>query len=112
MEPRLIKLLEVLQRNADNVVKKEEILASAWDNVVVSEESITRAIFDLRKDLDKRFVDPPQIQTIRKVGYRLINNQTMDSRGSKGMLKSIGKIVAILILALAFTLMLIRAINY
>ena len=112
MEPRLIKLLEVLQRNADNVVKKEDILNSAWGDVVVNEESITRAIFDLRKDLDKRFANPPKIQTIRKVGYRLKNPGEESPEGSKSILKVIGKVVAFTILILAFVIILIRAINY
>ena len=55
MEPRLMKLLEVLVRNSNDVVKKEEILASAWADVVVNDESIPRAISDLRKALGEHF---------------------------------------------------------
>lgn len=110
MEPRLIKLLHVLYENANEVVTKDIIMKSAWGDVVVNDESISRAVFDLRKDLDKRFSNPPIIQSIRKVGYRLVIEVT--PLKSKHTLVQALKYLGYLVVVLFFLVILIRAINY
>jgi DNA-binding winged helix-turn-helix (wHTH) protein len=110
MEPRLIKLLHVLYENANEVVTKDVIMKSAWGDVMVNEESISRAVFDLRKDLDKRFSNPPTIQSIRKVGYRLVVK--VSPLKSKHILVRALTYLGYVVAALFFLGILIRAIHY
>ena len=112
MEPRLIRLLDVLYRNANEVVKKKDIMESVWQNVVVNEESVPRAILDLRRILNSQFANPPEIQTIRKVGYRLVLNEPKEPNRIKRSLQVVLKMMLILLGIVAFLIMLVRAINY
>jgi DNA-binding winged helix-turn-helix (wHTH) protein len=71
MQPRLLKLLFVLTNRSNRVISRQELIAKVWDDVVVGEESLSKAAFDLRQFLDENFINRPNIETIRKVGYRL-----------------------------------------
>lgn len=73
LEPRLVKLLCFLGANEERVLSREELVQELWPRVVVNENSLTRAISELRKQLqsqDSRF--PNYIETIPKRGYRLL----------------------------------------
>ena len=112
IEPRLIRLLELLCRNANEVVRKKDIMDSVWQNVIVSEESVPRAILDLKRTLNTRFSNPPEIQTIRKVGYRLTLIPSVKKNRIVQTLRVVG-IIAVMTVGLSlFLIMLVRAINY
>ena len=73
LEPRLIKLLCFLGANEEQVLSREELVQELWPRVVVNENSLTRAISELRKQLqiqDSRVSN--YIETIPKRGYRLL----------------------------------------
>ncbi len=73
LEPRLVKLLCFLGANEERVLSREELVQELWPRVVVNENSLTRAISELRKQLqcqDSRV--PNYIETIPKRGYRLL----------------------------------------
>ncbi|MFT4815870.1 MAG: DNA-binding winged helix-turn-helix (wHTH) protein [Cyclobacteriaceae bacterium] len=73
LEPRLIKLLCFLGANEELVLSREELIQELWPRVVVNENSLTRAISELRKQLqsqDSRVSN--YIETIPKRGYRLL----------------------------------------
>jgi len=73
LEPRLVKLLCFLAANEDRVLSREELVQELWPRVVVNENSLTRAISELRKQLQS---EGPRvanyIETIPKRGYRLL----------------------------------------
>lgn len=71
LEPRLSRLLYLLARQEGEIISREELISQIWQETIVNEESLTRAIADLRKTLDKNFDNPPVIQTLRKRGYQL-----------------------------------------
>jgi DNA-binding winged helix-turn-helix (wHTH) protein len=72
LEPRLMKLLCFLAANQGAVVSRDELVALLWPRVIVNENSLTRAISELRKQLDAPATPARQaIQTIPKRGYRL-----------------------------------------
>lgn len=113
LEPRLMKLLAVLLQQKNEILKREELINQVWEDTLVNEESLTKAIFDLRQFLRLHLSDKVKIQTIRKIGYKLIleehvPEQSRLKRLAKGLLR------AALYLFLAFVLfaILIRAINY
>ncbi len=73
LEPRLVKLLCFLAANEDRVLSREELVLELWPRVIVNENSLTRAVSELRKQLqtsNSGIVN--YIETIPKRGYRLI----------------------------------------
>jgi DNA-binding winged helix-turn-helix (wHTH) protein len=73
LEPRLVKLLCFLAANEHRVLSREELVQELWPRVIVNENSLTRAISELRKQLQStNAAHPNYIETIPKRGYRLI----------------------------------------
>ncbi|GAB5520072.1 MAG: winged helix-turn-helix domain-containing protein [Rhodothermales bacterium] len=72
LEPRIMAVLLCLASHAGEVVPRETLMDTVWPDVVVGEDPLNRAISTLRKVFgdDPRY--PETIETIRKVGYRLI----------------------------------------
>ena len=54
LEPRLIKLLCFLGANEELVLSREELIQELWPRVIVNENSLTRAISELRKQLQSQ----------------------------------------------------------
>lgn len=73
LEPRLIKLLCFLGANPQRVLSRDELVAELWPKVIVNENSLTRAVSELRKQLElPGDANTAFIETIPKKGYRLI----------------------------------------
>ena len=73
LEPRLVKLLCFLGANEERVLSREELVQELWPRVVVNENSLTRAISELRKQLQSQDSRVSRyIETIPKRGYRLL----------------------------------------
>lgn len=73
LEPRLIKLLCFLAANEERVLSREQLVQELWPRVVVNENSLTRAISELRKQLQSPdSLISNYIETIPKRGYRLL----------------------------------------
>ncbi len=69
------KTMELLLRLADrpgDVVTRDELLASIWPDTHTGEEVLTRVVSDLRAALGDDRKSPQFVETIPKVGYRLI----------------------------------------
>lgn len=72
LEPRLMRLLCYLAANGEAVLSRDELVQELWPKVIVNENSLTRAVSELRKQLDSAEAAGSQfIQTIPKRGYRL-----------------------------------------
>lgn len=69
LEPKPLKLLALLLRNAGEVVTREEIQAEVWDDRVTVANTIPTAIGKLRKVLDEDC--SISIETVPRSGYRL-----------------------------------------
>lgn len=109
VEPRLLKLLNLLTIHANQVVKRNELIEQVWENVVVTEESLSKAIFDLRKFLNETFDDAPQILTIRKVGYKL---ESIPATRSHRLLRLAAKLVMYILIAAVMFVLIVRAVRY
>jgi TolB-like protein/DNA-binding winged helix-turn-helix (wHTH) protein/Tfp pilus assembly protein PilF len=72
LEPKAFRLLQFLIEHRDHVVSKEEILAAIWDDSVVSDNALSRAIAQIRKIIGDDSKHPSYLETVPKVGYRLI----------------------------------------
>ncbi len=72
IEPRAMSLLVTLSRSPATVVTRRQLHERVWSDVAVSDETVNRTVFDLRRVLGDRASNPVYLETIRKVGYRLI----------------------------------------
>ncbi len=84
IEPRLMSLLVYLAENQGETLTRENLLDTVWEDCNVSLETLNSSISRLRKILGDTGKEKKYIETIPKVGYRLImpvdfNGQTEDS---------------------------------
>ena len=74
LDPKVMDVLLVLARNAGQVVLREDLLARLWPNAVVTDESLSRCIYELRRQLSLAGGDDRyrvMFETVPKRGYRL-----------------------------------------
>ncbi|BCW88002.1 hypothetical protein sos41_11390 [Alphaproteobacteria bacterium SO-S41] len=69
LEPRVMQVLVALHRARGAIVTRDELTMSCWGGRVVGEDAINRALGRLRRLAQQS--DAFQLETIRKVGYRL-----------------------------------------
>jgi TolB-like protein/DNA-binding winged helix-turn-helix (wHTH) protein/Tfp pilus assembly protein PilF len=74
LDPKVMDTLLVLAEAANQVVLRDLLMARLWPDAVVTDESLSRCIYELRRQLslaggDERFT--ALIETIPKRGYRL-----------------------------------------
>lgn len=72
LEPRVAYLLYYLAKNAGTPVSRDSLMEQVWPGMVVGDEALTSAINKLRKAFGDDRHHPEVIETIPKVGYRLI----------------------------------------
>ena len=72
LEPKIMAVLVALARTPREVVTREYLLDTIWANTVVTDEVVTRCISEIRQVFADRSGVPGFIQTIPKVGYRLV----------------------------------------
>lgn len=72
VQPKVMAVLLCLAKHSGDVVTRDEIVKTVWGKLVVSDESLTRCISELRQSLGDNRQDPGYLQTIPKIGYRLV----------------------------------------
>jgi Tol biopolymer transport system component/DNA-binding winged helix-turn-helix (wHTH) protein len=72
IEPKVMKVLLTLSAQQGRVIPKEELISTVWPDTFVSDDVLTRCISILRRITDDDPHTPHFIQTIPKVGYRLV----------------------------------------
>jgi adenylate cyclase len=72
LEPKVMDVLVCLARYQDRVVKRDELINEVWGGIPVTDEVLSRAISVLRTRLGDNRMTPSFIQTLPKVGYRLL----------------------------------------
>ncbi|MGI9263600.1 MAG: tetratricopeptide repeat protein [Gammaproteobacteria bacterium] len=72
LEPQVMKVLSFLASNAGEVVTKQELLDTLWNGSIVNDPALTRCISQIRQALGDDPKQPRYIQTIPKIGYRLV----------------------------------------
>lgn len=77
LEPKVMEVLAVLTRNRGRVVSRDELLNEVWPGVFVTEQTLSRCIYQLRRDLRRIGGEPDfeefnVIETLPKRGYRLL----------------------------------------
>lgn len=76
LEPRILRLLEVLLDSPGKLVTKEELLAKIWDGRAVAENVITVAMVRLRKALGHGASEQEFVKNVHGRGYRFVRPVT------------------------------------
>ena len=85
LEPRVMQVLVALAEAGGGVVSRDMLAARCWDGRIVGEDALNRVIAKLRAaGADGQFT----IETVKKVGYRLIpgtpqSSPPLDAQGQK-----------------------------
>jgi TolB-like protein/DNA-binding winged helix-turn-helix (wHTH) protein len=72
VEPRVMQVLVALARAGGNILTRDDLLASCWRGVIVGEDAISRVMGRLRRLSEQLGDGVFMIETITKVGYRLV----------------------------------------
>jgi DNA-binding winged helix-turn-helix (wHTH) protein/tetratricopeptide (TPR) repeat protein len=80
LEPRVMQLLVALHRAEGGVVSKNDLSQLVWEGRIVGEDAINRVVSRLRAVAEKQAGGVFRVETITKVGYRLV---TADDRASQ-----------------------------
>lgn len=72
LEPKIMQVLVALATDGGEVVTREQLRGAVWPDVFVGEDVLIRAISELRRAFADDPRSPTVIETIPKVGYRLI----------------------------------------
>ena len=81
LEPRVMQVLVALASAQGAVVSRDELIRRCWGGRIVGEDSISRTIARLRKLADDHPEAGFRIETITKVGYRLVGTAVPDAPG-------------------------------
>lgn len=94
VEPRVMQVLVALAGRAGEVVSRDDLVTQCWDGRVVSEDAIQRPIARLRKLGDDSGAF--EIETITKVGYRLIDPQSASAKSDAAASEGRDVVLAVL----------------
>jgi len=72
LKPRSMQVLAMLASAGGDVVTRSEVMDAVWGRSMVTEDVLTQSIVEIRKAFDDDARNPRVIETIRKVGFRLI----------------------------------------
>src|SRR5258708_26020933 len=70
VEPKVMEVLVVFARHADQTVSRDQLIEACWGGRIVSDDAVSRVVAQVRSLA--RSLDPPpcRLETVRKVGYR------------------------------------------
>lgn len=74
VEPRVMQVLVALARADGAILSRDDLTRSCWEGRVVGEDAINRVISRLRRLADGIAGGQFRIETVTKVGYRLVLN--------------------------------------
>lgn len=73
VEPRVMQVLVALIQAGGRILTRDDLLMSCWHGIVVGEDAIDRVIGRLRRLADGVGGGAFKVETITKVGYRLVS---------------------------------------
>ncbi len=73
LEPRVMQVLVALLRAGGQIVSRDELIEACWRGVVVGDDALNRVTGRLRRITEGIGAGIFQIETIAKVGYRLVS---------------------------------------
>ncbi len=76
LPPMALKILELLIRNAPNVVSRQQMEDALWRDTPPDSDALRAHLYSLRNAVDKPF-DKPLIHTLHGIGFRLADNDAI-----------------------------------
>lgn len=105
VEPRIMRVLEILVQNSPNVVSRKQLIDEVWNNYGGADDALHQAVSHLRKILGDTDKENRLIETVVKKGYRYtgsIDSKATHMTDSKIFKKKwISIVVLIVIIGLA-----------
>jgi len=87
VEPRVMRVLLCLAARPGEVLTREALLDAVWSDSFPNDEGLTQAVCKLRKAFGDRATRSTVIETIPKVGYRLVAPVSAQPVSSNGQAK-------------------------
>ncbi len=85
VELKVMRVLLRLAARRGEVARREELIQEVWPDTFVTDDVLKRCISDLRKALGDDRQEPRFIETIPKVGYRLLTPvEPLEPQGDHG----------------------------
>jgi DNA-binding response OmpR family regulator len=72
LPPIPLKILALLMRQSPQIVTRQDIERHIWGENLPETDSLRAHLHTLRLLVDKPFTQPPLLQTIRGIGYRIV----------------------------------------
>ena len=72
VQPKIMDVLVLLAERPGEVVTREQLFRTVWAGTHVTEHALSRSISELRKIFKDSHRRPRVVETIPKIGYRLI----------------------------------------
>lgn len=72
VKPKSMAVLQRLAESAGEVVRRDELFTAVWPGGAVTDDALTQCIVELRKAFGDRARRPKVIETVPKVGFRLL----------------------------------------
>ena len=72
VKPKTMAVLQCLANARGGVVTRDELFEAVWPNIAVSDDVLTQSIVELRKAVGDSPQAPTFIETVPRVGFRLI----------------------------------------
>ena len=72
LAPKAMAVLARLAASAGEVVTRQELFDSVWPRVEISDDALTQRVAELRRVFGDSAQDPHYIETIPRIGFRLI----------------------------------------
>lgn len=72
VKPKSMAVLERLAQTPGEVVTRAELFDAVWPGSAVTDDVLTQCVVELRRALDDSARDPRYIETVPKVGFRLL----------------------------------------
>src|SRR5689334_2150831 len=79
IEPRVMQLLVALRRAGGGLVSKVDLADLCWEGRFVGDDAIHRVVSRLRNVAETRAGGQFRVETVKKVGYRLVVSDGGDS---------------------------------
>jgi DNA-binding winged helix-turn-helix (wHTH) protein/Tfp pilus assembly protein PilF len=91
LEPKVMRVLVALGGDLGNVLSRNDLIELCWDGLIVDDNAINRVIFRLRHTLKELSDNAVRLETIPRVGFRLVvDGQAMDNVPSDPLLGAVG----------------------
>ena len=104
LEVRAMRLLLCLAGHAGQVVSIDDLITDVWNGVNVSQDSLYQAVTSLRRVLGDDPRQPAYIETVPRLGYRLVSKVGPWTEIEEETPRSLGKLKLIPAVAICLTL--------